>query len=180
MGSIFSLYSDLQCANSVQMLVRLQQAILQPCASYGCGVWAPADAATGRLLELQTLQHSYLLRACRVKSSIPIEVIFQELSVTGSMISGDVGSLVSQLQWIKLIRQRSALLLCMMPLLSLSMGAPLAQVFRCFASTANPARWWPVLLLRYDLMSYHWLFKCSSRPSVRLCFWTLGLALVQA
>ena len=24
---------------------RLQQAILQPCASYGCEVWAPADAA---------------------------------------------------------------------------------------------------------------------------------------
>ena len=35
-GSIFSQYSQLQCANSVQLLVRLQQAILQPCASYGC------------------------------------------------------------------------------------------------------------------------------------------------
>ena len=31
---------------------------------------------------LQSLQHSFLCRACRVKSSIPIEVVFQELSVT--------------------------------------------------------------------------------------------------
>ena len=70
------------CANSVQLLVRLQQAILQPCASYGCEVWAPADAAIVRLRELQSLQHSFLRRACRVKSSIPIEVVFRELSVT--------------------------------------------------------------------------------------------------
>ena len=33
-GSIFSRYTGLGCANSVQLLVRLQQAILQPCASY--------------------------------------------------------------------------------------------------------------------------------------------------
>ena len=81
-GSIFSRYSQLQCANSVQLLVRLQQAILQPCASYGCEVWAPADAAIVPLRDLQSLQHTFLRRACRVKSSIPIEVVFQELSVT--------------------------------------------------------------------------------------------------
>ena len=44
-GSIVSRYSNLQRANSVQLLVRLQQAILQPCALYGCEIWAPADAA---------------------------------------------------------------------------------------------------------------------------------------
>lgn len=81
-GSIFSRYSQLQCANSVQLLVRLQQAILQPCASYGCEVWAPADAAIVPLRDLQSLQHTFLRRACRVKSSIPIEVVFQELFVT--------------------------------------------------------------------------------------------------
>ena len=63
----------MQWANSVQLLVRLQQAILQPCASYGCEVWATADAAIVPLRELQSLQHSFLRRACRVKSSIPIE-----------------------------------------------------------------------------------------------------------
>ena len=72
----------MRCANSVQLLVRLQQAILQPCASYGCEVWAPADASIVPLRDLQSLQHTFLRRACRVKSSIPIEVVFQELSVT--------------------------------------------------------------------------------------------------
>ena len=81
-GSVFSRYSHLQCANSVQLLVRMQQAILQPCASYGCEVWAPADAAVVPLWDLQSLQHSFLRRACRVKSSIPIEVVLHELSVT--------------------------------------------------------------------------------------------------
>ena len=84
-GSIFSRYSNLQCANSVQLLVRLQQAILQPCASYGREIWTPADAAVVPLRGLQSLQHSFLRRACRVKSSIPIEVVFQELSVTPCM-----------------------------------------------------------------------------------------------
>ena len=67
---------------SIQLLVRLQQAILQPCASYGCEVWAPAHGANVLLRELQSLQHPFLRRACRVKSSVPVEVIFQELSVT--------------------------------------------------------------------------------------------------
>ena len=78
-GSIFSQYSNLQCASSVQLLVRLQQAILQSCASFGCEIWAPADAAVVPLCGLQSLQHSFLRRACRVRSSIPIEVVFQEL-----------------------------------------------------------------------------------------------------
>ena len=80
-GSIFSRYSNLQCANSVQLLIRLQQAILQPCASYGCEIWAPAAAAQGPLKQLQNLQHSFLRRACRVKKSVPIDIIFEELSV---------------------------------------------------------------------------------------------------
>ena len=64
------------------LLVRLQQAILQPCVSYRCQVWASADAAMVPLRDLQSLQHSFLRRACRVQSSMPIEVVFQELSVT--------------------------------------------------------------------------------------------------
>ena len=56
LGSIFSRYRDLECANSVQLLIRLQQAILQPCASYACEVWAPAAAVAGPLKELQQLQ----------------------------------------------------------------------------------------------------------------------------
>ena len=59
LGSIFSRYRDLECANSVQLLIRLQQAILQPCASYACEVWAPAAAAADPLRELQQLQHSF-------------------------------------------------------------------------------------------------------------------------
>ena len=78
---LFPIFSAAMC-EPVQLLVRLQQAILQPCASYGCEVWAPADAAIVPLRDLQSLQHTFLPRACRVKSSIPIEVVFQELSVT--------------------------------------------------------------------------------------------------
>ena len=70
--------------SSVHLLVRLQQAILQPCAPYVCEVWAHADAAIVPLRGLQSLRQFFLCRACRtrVKSSIPIEVVFQELSVT--------------------------------------------------------------------------------------------------
>ena len=45
--------------------------------AYGCEVWAPADAAIVPLRDLQSLR-----RVCRVKSGIPIEVVFPELSVT--------------------------------------------------------------------------------------------------
>ena len=81
-GAIYSRYSKLECANSVQLLVRLQQAILQPSASYGCEVWAPSAAAITPLRELQNLQQSFLRRACRVKKSVPVDIIFQELAVT--------------------------------------------------------------------------------------------------
>ena len=114
-GSIFSRYSHLQCANSVQLLVRLQQAILLPCASYDCEVWAPADAAIIPLRDLQSLQHTLLCRACRVKSSIPIEVVLQELSVIPwhdfwwRQVFG--------MQWRKLIQHQSSTLSYMMPLL---------------------------------------------------------------
>ena len=80
-GSIFSRYANLECANSVQSLMRLQQAILQPCASYGCELWAPAAAVEGQLKQLQNLQHSFLRRACRVKKSVPIDIVFEELAV---------------------------------------------------------------------------------------------------
>ena len=48
-SSIWSRYRGLGCANSVQLLVRLQQAILQPGASYACEVWAPSSACIGPL-----------------------------------------------------------------------------------------------------------------------------------
>ena len=56
--------------------------ILQPCASYGCEVWTPAAASVVPLQTLQRLQHSFLRRACRVKKGVPIQIIFEELSVT--------------------------------------------------------------------------------------------------
>ena len=52
---------------AVQLLVRLQQAILQPCASYACEVWAPASACIGPFRNLQQLQRTFRRRACRVK-----------------------------------------------------------------------------------------------------------------
>ena len=56
----------------IQLLVRLQQAILQPCASYACEVWAPASACIGPFRNLQQLQRTLLRRACRVKKSVPV------------------------------------------------------------------------------------------------------------
>ena len=79
-GSICSRYCNLQCAHSVRLLIRLQSAILQPCASYGCEVWAPAAASVIPLWTLQHLQHSFLRRACRVKKSVPIQIVVEELS----------------------------------------------------------------------------------------------------
>ena len=81
-GAIYSRYSKLECANSVQLLVRLQQAVLQPSALYGCEIWAPSAAAVTPLRELQSLQQSFLRRACRVKENVPADIIFQELAVT--------------------------------------------------------------------------------------------------
>ena len=77
--SIFSRYTGLGCANSVQLLLPLQQAILQPCAFYTCEVWAPASACIGPFRDLQQLQRTFLCRACRVKKSIFMDIIFQEL-----------------------------------------------------------------------------------------------------
>ena len=70
-----SRYSKLECAKSVQLLVRLQQAVLQPSASYGCEIWAPSAAAVTPPLGLQSLQQSFLRRACRVKKSVPVDII---------------------------------------------------------------------------------------------------------
>ena len=108
-GSIFSRYAGLGCANSVQLLVRLQQAILQPCASYACEVWAPASACIGPFRNLQQLQRAFLCRACRVKKSVPVDIIFQELqqmrwhdfwwrrvsSFWSALVEADTGSLHS-------------------------------------------------------------------------------------
>ena len=108
-GSIFSRYAGLGCANSVQLLVRLQQAILQPCASYACEVWAPASACIGPFRNLQQLQRAFLRRACRVKTSVPVDIIFQELqqmrwhdfwwrrvsSFWSALVEADTGSLHS-------------------------------------------------------------------------------------
>ena len=71
---ICSQYPDLQCANLMHFLVRLQQAILQPCASHGCKVWVAADAVIGKPGGLQSQQHSILGRACPVTGSVPTEV----------------------------------------------------------------------------------------------------------
>ena len=108
-GSIFSRYAGLGCANSVQLLVRLQQAILQPCASYACEVWAPASACIGPFRNLQQLQRAFLCRACRVKKSVPVDIILQELqqmrwhdfwwrrvsSFWSALVEADTGSLHS-------------------------------------------------------------------------------------
>ena len=108
-GSIFSQYAGLGCANSVQLLVRLQQAILQPCASYACEVWAPASACIGPFRNLQQLQRAFLCRACRVKKTVPVDIIFQELqqmrwhdfwwrrvsSFWSALVEADTGSLHS-------------------------------------------------------------------------------------
>ena len=69
----------------VQQLVRLQQAILQPCTLYDSEVWAPIaiDAGNVPLWELQSLQHSFLRRAFHVKSSVSIELISEERKLVG-------------------------------------------------------------------------------------------------
>ena len=140
-GSIFSRYTGLGCANSVQLLLRLQQAILQPCASYACEVWAPASACIGPFRELEQLQSAFLRRACRVKKSIPADIIFQELqqmhwhdfwwrrvtSFWSALVEADAGSLHSMIFHDAI---RLALAGCKF--------SWAAQVFKCFSTLGEP------------------------------------------
>ena len=82
----------------------------------------------------------------------------------GDVIFGSIGFSVSGMQWLKLNQHQSVTLSNVMPLLWLRMGAALAGLYRssdALLSMASPARWWPVRLLKYSLMSRYWFFKCS-------------------
>ena len=138
-GSIFSRYTGLGCANFVQLL--LQQAILQPCAAYACEVWAPATACIGPFKELEQLQRTFLGRACRVKASIPVDIIFQELqqmrwhdfwwrrvtSFWSALVEADAGSLHSMILHDAI---QLALAGCKF--------SWAAQVFKCFSALGEP------------------------------------------
>ena len=143
-------------------------------STYGL-VWAPADAP---LRELQSLQHSFL---CRVKNSVPIEIIFQELSVTrwhyfwwrqvlsfwNGVAQADSGSIIN---------------IVLHDAMWLSTGAAMAGLHRssnALLSMASPAHWWLVLLLRCSLMSCYWPSRCSGKPPWMLYLWTLDLALAR-
>ena len=63
----------------MQLLIRLQQAILQPSASYACEVWAQAAVAAGPLKELQQLQLPFMRRASRVRKNVPADVLSEDL-----------------------------------------------------------------------------------------------------
>ena len=143
-GSIFSWYTRLGCANSVQLLLRLQQAILQLCASYACEVWAPASACSGPFRDLQQLQGTFLRRACRVKKSIPVDIMFQELQqmrrhdwswrrISGfwsALVEADTGSLHS-------IIFHHAIQLA----LAGCNFSWAVQVFQCFSALGEPCLW---------------------------------------
>ena len=87
-----------------QFPIEIQQAILQPCASYACEVWAPASACIGPFRNLQQLQRAFLCRACRVKKSVPVDIIFQELQQMRWHDFWWSGSLVSGRLWLRLIQ----------------------------------------------------------------------------
>ena len=72
-------------------------------------VRAPASACIGPFSDLQQLQRTFLRRACRVKKSIPVDIIFRELqqmrwhdfwwrrvsSFWSGLVEADAGSLCS-------------------------------------------------------------------------------------
>ena len=99
-----SSYTGLGCANSVHLLLRLQQAILQPCASYACEVWAPTSACIGPFRDLHQLQRTFLRRACRVKKSILWTSYFRSCNRCVGMTSDGGGSLVSGQLCLRLIQ----------------------------------------------------------------------------
>ena len=156
--------------------------MLQPCASYYCEIRAPADAAVVPLQGLQSLQHTFLRHACRVKSSISIEVVFWELFVTSwrdfwwrrvlkyffAMAQADLGSIISVVLHDAIAIPQSG-----------CVYGWAAQVFKCFAEhfmysplvAGAPAEVQPSEL--------QLAFRCDSRPPLMLCPWTLDLALAQ-
>ena len=121
--------------------------------------------------------HSFLRRACRVKSSIPTEVVFQ-LSVTrwhdfwwrqvlsfwNAMAQADPRSIIN-------IVLHDAIAIAQN---ECSYGWA-AQVFRCFAEHGKSS---PLVAgARVEVQPDNCLFNCSTRPPLMLCPWTLGLAL---
>ena len=101
--------AGLGCAEPVQLLLRLKEAILQPCAACVCKMWASASACMSHSQELEQLQRAFLRRACRVKKKYPVDIIFQELqqmhwddiwwrritSIWSALVEADAGSLHS-------------------------------------------------------------------------------------
>ena len=123
----------------------LTSAILQPCASYACEVWAPASACIGPFRYLQQLQRTCLRRACRVKKSKrPVNIIFQELqqmrwhdfwwrrvtSFWSALVEANAGSLHSMIF-------HDAI----QPALAGCIFSWAAQVFKCFSALGEPLPW---------------------------------------
>ena len=136
---IFSRYTELGSAYSVQLLVRSQQAILQPCVSYACEVWAPASACFGPRRPPRGLNSSR--RACCAKESIHVDIIYQELQQMGwhdfwwrrvhsswwALVEADAGSLHS-------VIFHDAIQLA----LAGCKFSWAAQVFKCFSASDEP------------------------------------------
>ncbi len=132
-------------ANTVQLLLRLQQTILQPCASYACEVWAEEELRPQLALALSGIFSSSggptSAKPAHVKKSIPVDIIFQELQqmrwhdfwsrrVTSfwlALVEADAGSLYSMIF-------HDAIRLA--PAGRKSSWA--AQVFKCFSALGQP------------------------------------------
>lgn len=83
-------HSWLQCGNTVNLQLRLWQAVLVPVLQYGCQVWgmhSPRVAAANRAhLDLQRLYDYYLRTICDLLPSTPRKMLLAELGFVASQV----------------------------------------------------------------------------------------------
>ncbi len=75
-------HSQLQCGNTVNLKLFLQQGILAPSLHYGCELWGmhtPRGEAQKARAALQSIYDRYLRHICGVKYATPSAMLLEEL-----------------------------------------------------------------------------------------------------
>ena len=83
-GVVQQRHSQLQCGNTVNLMLSLLQSILVPALHYGCEIWGmhtPTGEAKAARAALQSIYDRFLRRICGVKHA-PSAVLLEELALS--------------------------------------------------------------------------------------------------